>query len=45
MGKTHISGVFTPNLVTQSPRQLVDHLLCRECEERMAKLGEARCSL
>lgn len=33
--------VFTPKLITQSPRQLVAHLLYRECEERIAKLGEA----
>jgi hypothetical protein len=32
--------VFTPKLVTQNPRQLVAHLLCRECEERIAKFGE-----
>jgi hypothetical protein len=33
--------VFTPKLITQSPRQLVAHLLCGDCEERMAKFGEA----
>jgi hypothetical protein len=33
--------VFTPKLITQNPRQLSAHLLCRECEERIAKLGEA----
>jgi hypothetical protein len=33
--------IFTPELITQNPRQLVAHLLCRECEERIAKFGEA----
>jgi hypothetical protein len=33
--------VFTPRLVTQSPRQLATHLLCRDCEERINKFGEA----
>jgi hypothetical protein len=32
--------ILTPKLVTQNPRQLVAHLLCRECEERIAKFGE-----
>jgi hypothetical protein len=32
--------VFTPKLITQNPRQLAAHLLCRECEERIAKSGE-----
>ena len=32
--------VFTPKLITQNHHQLVAHLLCRECEERIAKCGE-----
>jgi hypothetical protein len=43
MNRESLGGqiVFTPNLVTQSPRQLAAHLLCRDCEERIAKFGEA----
>jgi hypothetical protein len=33
--------VFTPKFIAQNPRQLVAHLLCRDCEERIAKFGEA----
>ena len=32
--------VFTPNLITQTPRQLWAHLLCNECEGRINKFGE-----
>jgi hypothetical protein len=32
--------IFTPKLIIQNPRQLVAHLLCRACEERIAKFGE-----
>jgi hypothetical protein len=32
--------VFTPKLITQSPRQLAAHLPDRKCEERIA-FGEA----
>jgi hypothetical protein len=31
--------VFTPKFITQTPRQLAAHLLCRECEEPIAKFG------
>jgi len=42
MNRESLGGqiIFTPKLVTQNPRQLVAHLLCRECEERIAKFGE-----
>jgi hypothetical protein len=42
MNRESLGGqiIFTPQLVTQNPRQLVAHLLCRECEERIAKFGE-----
>jgi hypothetical protein len=33
--------VFTPKFITQNPRQLVAHLLCRASEERIATFGEA----
>jgi hypothetical protein len=33
--------VFTPKLITQSPRQLAAHLPDRECEERIAKVWGA----
>jgi hypothetical protein len=42
MNRESLGGqiIFTPKLITQNPRQLSAHLLCRECEERIAKLGE-----
>lgn len=42
MNRESLGGqiILTPKLVTQNPRQLVAHLLCRECEERIAKFGE-----
>jgi hypothetical protein len=42
MNRESLGGqiIFTPKLVTQNPRQLVAYLLCRECEERIAKFGE-----
>jgi hypothetical protein len=43
MNRESLGGqvVFTPKLITQSPRQLAAHLLCRKCEDRIAKFGEA----
>ena len=33
--------ILTPQIITQNPRQLVAHLLCFECEQRLSKFGEA----
>lgn len=43
MNRESVGGqiIFTPKLITQNPRQVVAHLLCRTCEERIAKFGEA----
>ncbi len=33
--------VFTPKIITATPRQMWSHLLCEACEERFNKYGEA----
>lgn len=33
--------ILTPKILAASPRHLVGHLLCGECEQRFNKLGEA----